>query len=78
MSGVTNDDLMAAIYDLAPKCAVCREHVTTRTVGYDDCTPVTLRRVCDRIACTLGLPVSGTLPHAEVLRAANASQGARR
>jgi hypothetical protein len=71
-------EALAALYDIAPKCDVCEEHVATRTVGYNDCTPVTLRRVCDRIACTLGLPVSGDLPHAEVLRAANAAREARR
>lgn len=62
-------DALAVLYAVAPKCDVCREHVATRTV--------TLRRVCDRIACTLGLPVSGDLPHAETLRAANDAHDAK-
>ena len=45
----------------------------TRTVGYDDCHPVTLLRCCDDILCTRGRPESGTLPYAAEIRAAAAA-----
>jgi hypothetical protein len=37
-------EALAALYDVAPKCDVCEEHVATRDSGPDDA-------VCDRADC---------------------------
>ena len=62
------DAARAALCQYAPRCE-CGA-LATRTVGYDDCEPSTLRRVCDREACGRGLPVSGESAHAAAVRAA--------
>jgi hypothetical protein len=62
------DAARAALRQYAPRCE-CGA-LATRTVGYDDCEPSTLRRVCDREACGRGLPVSGESAHAAAVRAA--------
>ena len=62
------DAARAALRQYAPRCE-CGA-LATRTVGYDDCEPSTLRRVCDREVCGRGLPVSGESAHAAAVRAA--------
>jgi hypothetical protein len=65
---VERNEARAALRQYAPRCE-CGA-LATRTVGYDDCEPSTLRRVCDREACGRGLPVSGESAHAAAVRAA--------
>jgi hypothetical protein len=63
-------EALAALYDVATKCAVCREHVATRHDGH--------AMACDRVACGDGITHETwrDLPHAAVLRAANAAREA--
>lgn len=69
---------LRALYDIAPKCDVCEEHVATR----EPATRIACRwRVCDRDACSARFSRAMTwrgLPHAAALRAANAAYEAGR
>jgi hypothetical protein len=71
-------EALAALYDIAARCDVCDDHVATR----EPATRIACRwRVCDRGACTARFSRAmmwRDLPHAEVLRAANAAREARR
>ncbi len=76
-------ELLAALYALAPKCEACRKHVATRRYA-DSCS----HKVCDRAQCSDAescdwCDYHGTvryhdspkwvdLPHAVALRAVNA------
>jgi len=69
-------EALAALYDIAPKCDVCEEHVATR----EPATRIACRwRVCDRGACSARFSRATAwrdLPHAEALRAASAAREA--
>jgi len=69
-------EALAALYGLARRCDVCEEHVATR----EPATRIACRwRVCDRDACSARFSRAMAwrdLPHAEVLRAANAAREA--